>query len=87
MHTTWIQLEEVHASLTLTSGITLDDVVVLAGYTEEGGRRAAAPFEHYYYARNYGLVAWRGAGIGESFLIEELAPGTPGIRREVIPCR
>lgn len=86
-HATWIRLETVHPQLTLTSGITLEDVVELAAYTEQQGRRAANPFEHYFYARKYGLVAWRGAGVGESFLVEELAPGTPGIRRETIPCR
>lgn len=86
-HATWVRLQAVHESLTLTGGITLQDVVELVAYTEEGGRRAEAPFEHYFYARNYGLVAWKGIGIGESFLVEELPPGAPGIQREVIPCR
>ncbi len=86
-HATWIRLEKVHENLTLPSGITLEDVAELAAFTEPGGTRAESPFEHYFYARNYGLVAWRGVGVGESFLIEELPAGTPGISREVLPCR
>ena len=85
-HATWIALASLHESLTLGNGRTLRDVVELVAYTEEQGRRADAPFEHYFYARDYGLVAWRGAGVGESYLHEELPAGTPSIARERIPC-
>ncbi|MCA9992312.1 MAG: peptidoglycan DD-metalloendopeptidase family protein [Anaerolineales bacterium] len=85
-HVTWIRLEAVHAALTLTGGQTLNDVVELAAYPDEGGRPGQTAFERYFYARNYGLGAWRG-GVGESFLVEEHAPGTrPDNVREVIPC-
>jgi hypothetical protein len=83
---TWIALAARHQDLTLSNGKTLHDVVELVAYTEQQGRRAETPFEHYFYARNYGLVAWRGAGVGESFLHEELPAGTQGIAREKIPC-
>ena len=70
----------------MSNGRTLQDVVELVAHTEQQGRPADMPFEHYFYARSYGLVAWRGAGVGESFLHEELPAGTQGIARETIPC-
>ncbi len=85
-HTTWITLVAVHDSLMLDNGITLDDVVELAAYTEEQGQRAATPFERYFYARGYGLVAWRGTGVGQAQLHEELPPGSQAIPRERLAC-
>jgi hypothetical protein len=86
LHTTWIRLEGLHKSYTLPNGIVLRDVAELAGYVDVNGQPAAAPFERYFYAKKYGLVAWKG-DVGQSFMVEEFAPGTqPNNVREVISC-
>jgi hypothetical protein len=85
VHVTWVALEAVHKTFTLSSGVTLKDVAVLAAYNDAGGKPQGTPFERYYYARGYGLVAWEGA-IGRSALVQEFAPGSlPNQVREVLP--
>ncbi|MCZ7540832.1 MAG: NBR1-Ig-like domain-containing protein [Anaerolineae bacterium] len=85
VHVTWVALEAVHKTFTLSSGVTLKDVAVLAAYEDAGGRPQPTPFERYYYARGYGLVAWEGA-IGRSVLVHEFAPGSlPSQGREMLP--
>ncbi len=84
-HVTWIVLEAVHKTLALSSGVTLRDVAVLAVYEDAGAKPQGTPFERYYYARGYGLVAWEGA-IGRAALVQEFAPGSlPDLVREVLP--
>jgi hypothetical protein len=84
VHTTWIKLEEVRSSHKFSSGIELKNVAVLAALEDAGGKPGTAPFERYYYAENYGLVAWQGS-LGESVIEHEFALGTaPNNEREVI---
>lgn len=83
-HVTWIKLVAVHSSLRFDSGIELHDVAELAAYEEVGGKPKNQPFEHYYYAKKYGLVAWRGS-LGKSFIAEDFASGTmPDNQREAL---
>ena len=85
VHVTWIMLEAVHRSFTLSNGITLPDVAVLVAYEDQGGRPKATPFERYYYAKGYGLVGWEGA-LGRSVLAAEVSAATRGgMPREVLP--
>lgn len=87
VHVTWIRLEAVHPSLTLKSGLVIKNVAELAAYPERSGRPGPTPFERYFYAATYGLVAWQGQGVGESFLAQEFAPASqPNNVRELIPC-
>jgi len=82
---TYIILEAVHSKFKLTSGIELADVAVLAAYEDDGGKPKSRPFEHYYYAKKYGLVAWEGAP-GRSVLVREFTPGSqPDNKRESLP--
>ncbi|MBI5960232.1 MAG: peptidoglycan DD-metalloendopeptidase family protein [Chloroflexi bacterium] len=83
-HVTWIKLEAVHSRFKLSSGIELSDVAVLAAYEDASGKAKDKPFERYYYAQKYGLVAWEG-DIGHSVLVQEFAPGSqPDNKRELI---
>ncbi len=81
---TWIKLESVISRYKLKSGITIQNVAVLAAYQDEGGKPKDEPFERYYYAKKYGLVAWEGEP-GCSYLTQEFAAGTHADnQREVI---
>lgn len=85
VHVTWIMLEAVHRSLTLSNGVTLPDVAVLVAYEDQGGQPKATPFERYYYAKGYGLVGWEGA-LGRSVLAAEVSAATRvAMPREVLP--
>ena len=84
IHVTWIKLEAVHSKYRLPSGVVLDDVAVLSAHEDVGGTPKTEAFEHYYYARNHGLVAWEGE-LGQSFLVAKYHRGTvPDLQREVI---
>jgi hypothetical protein len=84
-HVTWIQLEAVHSKLKLSSGIEVNNVAILAAMEDAGGKPKSTPFERYYYAQRYGLVAWEGS-LGRSVLVKEYAPGSvPNNVREVLP--
>ena len=48
-----IELKKVYSKYTFPSGVTLDNVVELWGYLEDG-----LNFERYFYAKDYGLVRW-----------------------------
>jgi hypothetical protein len=75
----------VQSKFKLASGIELADVAVLAAYEDDGGNPKPRPFEHYYYARKYGLVAWEGT-LGQSVLVREFTPGSqPDNKRESLP--
>lgn len=85
VHVTWIMLEAVHRSLTLSNGVTLPDVAVLVAYEDQGGQPKATPFERYYYAKGYGLVGWEGA-LGRSVLAAEVSAATRAtMPRKVLP--
>ena len=85
VHTTWIQLEAVHRHFEMPNGFELDDVAVLAAYEDQNGEPKEKPFEHYYYARNYGLVGWEGS-LGRSSIAVEFASGSqPNNQREPLP--
>ena len=51
---TWAKLEQRHDSLTLPSGITLDDVVELAIYDDENGQPAEQTSQRYLFAKGWG---------------------------------
>lgn len=53
----WIELKKIHHSYKFESGITLDDVVELWGYLDDGGK-PGLNFERYFYAAGFGLVGW-----------------------------
>ena len=96
-HVTWIRLEALHDAFTLPDvegrpgrGLRLNDVSVLAAFSEVNGRPDNEPFERYYYAKGYGLVMWQGIAVdhkGISFLVQLHNPGDrPDNVRERIPC-
>ncbi len=73
-----LRLVAVHDTYTFKSGIILQDVVEMAWII--GGQ----PEELYYYAKGYGLVAWKQVKRGwESYICEELL-GRPDLVREVV---
>ncbi|RPJ02942.1 MAG: hypothetical protein EHM39_00675, partial [Chloroflexi bacterium] len=85
VHVTWIKLESVHSRLKLSSGLELNNVAVLAAYEDVDGKAKTTPFERYFYAQKFGLVAWEGA-LGQAVLAKKYAPGTmPDNIREVLP--
>ncbi|HVO69626.1 MAG TPA: NBR1-Ig-like domain-containing protein [Aggregatilineaceae bacterium] len=80
----WIQLQEVHKIITLSSGIQLADVAVLGAYEDANGKPKDKPFERYFYAREYGLVSWEG-NLGQSVMVREFPAGSgPDNKREVL---
>ncbi|GEM_PF-1406046 len=85
VHKTWLKLEAVRRYVTLSSGVELRDVAVLAAYEDVDGKPAAQPFERYTYAKGYGLVAWEGE-LGRSALAKEFPRGSvPDNEREPLP--
>lgn len=53
----WIELKQIHKSFIFESGITLNDVIELWGYLDDGGK-PGVNFERYFYAKGFGLVGW-----------------------------
>jgi hypothetical protein len=80
-HVTWIVLDAVYPIYKLPSGIELRDVAQLTAYEDDNGKPKLEAFEHYYYAKGYGLVAWDGS-VGQSFLVQEFT-AQPNNQREV----
>ena len=56
---TYLRFERIYSQLTFQSGIQLQDVVELHALLDNGGKPASAPWEKYFYARGYGLVAFQ----------------------------
>ncbi len=56
---TYLRCERVYSQLTFQSGIQLQDVVELHALLDNGGKPAASPWEKYFYARGFGLVAFQ----------------------------
>ncbi len=84
-HVTWIELEAIKHRTTFPNGFEVEDVAILAAYEDEEGSPAAEPFERYFFARGYGLVAW-GGQLGHSEIVREFAPGSqPNNQREALP--
>jgi hypothetical protein len=73
-HPTPIKLVAHYVSYTFKSGITLEDVVEIL-WDVPGGER-------YWYAKDYGLVAWKGEF--ESYIVDP-SPGISSLQRESIP--
>ncbi|MBN1200862.1 MAG: peptidoglycan DD-metalloendopeptidase family protein [Anaerolineae bacterium] len=71
---TWLQLEAVHNRIRLPGGFQLNDVAVLAAYRDKNGQPQDRPFERYFYAKKYGLVAW-GSAQGRAYIVEEYESG------------
>ncbi|NDJ74981.1 MAG: peptidoglycan DD-metalloendopeptidase family protein [Chloroflexi bacterium] len=82
-HVTWIKLESVLRKIKFTSGLELADVAILAAYENVGNQPDSKPFERYFYARHYGLVAWGGV-LGRAQITRNLPPGTPNNVRETL---
>jgi hypothetical protein len=79
----WLRFEAYHPNYTFQSGITLPHVVELSWLLKEDG----APVETYFYAENFGLVAWGSSDRGASYISEIHQPGQrPDNKREIIPC-
>lgn len=82
-HRTWLRFEAYYREYTLASGIVVDYVVVLDWLLHPDG----PPAERYYYARDYGLVAWQNSHGDFSYVSEVHAPGArKDNTREVIGC-
>ena len=56
---TYLKLERIYSQLTFQSGIQLQDVVELHAILDNGGKPASSPWEKYFYARGFGLVAFQ----------------------------
>jgi hypothetical protein len=82
----WIQLEAVYQNHKVPGGFDLADVAVLTAHSDANGQPAREPFERYYYAQKYGLVAWENAEGWQSTLAAKFIPGSPpDNEREVLP--
>lgn len=81
-HSSYIKFVAHHSTWEGGQGVTLPDVVELAWiFTPD-----ETPEERYFYARNYGLVGWRGR-LGYSGICEVFAPGSrPNNERLAISC-
>lgn len=83
IHGSYLRFEAFHESYSFASGITLTNVVELAWILRPDGE----PVERYYYAEDYGLVAWWSNNGTHSHIVEEHEPGErPDNVREEIPC-
>lgn len=71
------KLVAIHKSITFKSGITLSNVMELHGFVDVNGKPAAQPFEKYFYGHKYGLVAWVGTALGESYISYEFDSQEP----------
>ena len=56
---TYLRFERIYSQLTFQSGIQLQDVVELHALLDNGGKPASSPWEKYFYARGFGLVAFQ----------------------------
>lgn len=86
-HVTWIKFAKLHDQLKFTTTLTLPDVVELQAFVDNGGTPADAPWEKYFYARGYGLVAFDDMYGGfRSWISQTFTPAImPQRVREVIP--
>jgi hypothetical protein len=79
----WLKFEAYYPFYTFPSGITVRNVIQLAWLLHPDGE----PEEQYFYAEGFGLVGWRSANQGFSYVNEVHAPGQrPNNTREVIHC-
>lgn len=79
----WLRLDGFYEAYTFESGITLNDVIVLAWLLHPDGE----PVEIYFYAQDYGLVGWGSSDRGYSYISEIHDPGQrPDNMREEILC-
>lgn len=80
---TWLRFEAYYPTYTLGSGITIREVIVLDWLLSPDGQ----PAERYFYARDFGLVAWQNSHGDFSYVSEIHPPGSrPDNVREVIAC-
>ena len=84
---TYMRLERLYNQLTFQSGIQLQDVAELHAFVDDGGHPASSPWEKYFYAKGFGLVAFEDMYGGfKSWIAQKFTPGTmPQRVREVIP--
>ena len=79
----WLRFEAYYPTHTFDSDITLANVIELAWLLAPDSE----PIETYYYAIDYGLVAWTNDERGFSYISEIHAPGQrPDNTREYISC-
>jgi hypothetical protein len=75
----WIEFHALHKTKRFAEGITLNDVVELRGYLNNGKE-----FERYFYAKGYGLVGWEDPTKGwKSYITKTSIPGE--LNRKQIP--
>ncbi len=86
-HVTYIKLAKIHDQLKFTTTLTIPDVVELQAFVDNGGSPAASPWEKYFYARGYGLVAFDDMYGGfRSWIAQTFTPAImPQRVREVLP--
>lgn len=80
-----IKLTAVYDKKVFKSGISLNDVIQLTGYLDANGQPGQA-FEVYYYAKNYGLVAWQnplGANMESYIAVDNVT--SPALTRLRLP--
>lgn len=71
--TTYLTFAAHHPTYTFQSGVTLRDVIELRAAPDVNG----SAFETYFYAKGYGLVGWKGGGVGASYISGVPAPAPP----------
>ena len=79
---TWLKFEALHSKWqTHPNGLAFTDVAELTWYPKQNGPAA----DSYFYARNFGLVAWRSSSGDFSYTVEVYKTGeaTPMSREEV----
>ncbi len=86
-HVTYIRLVKLHDQLKFTTNLTLSNVVELQAFVDNGGAPAASPWEKYFYAKGYGLVAFDDMYGGfRSWIAQTFTPAImPQRVREVLP--
>lgn len=81
----WIELKQIHESFTFESGITLNNVIELWGYLDDGGK-FGLNFERYFYAKGFGLVGWTDPTKDwRSYIKVIQVKGVNNLARKVVP--
>ncbi len=86
-HVTYIKLAKIYDQLKFTTTLTIPDVAELQAFVDNGGTPASSPWEKYFYAKGYGLVAFDDMYGGfRSWIAQTFTPAImPQRVREVLP--
>src|SRR5690606_371872 len=85
-HVTYIRLVKLHDQLQFTTTLSIPDVAELHAFVDDGGKPAGTPWEKYFYAKGYGLVAFEDMYGGfRSWIAQTFTPAVmPPRVREVL---